>query len=93
MPVFYMRTELLIMLAVLMSAAAYPVFAQDMDQMGTGSGRASPGGSPGMVHTGQRVPNPRALGPKETGSIQRRTQNDQRNDTITKGICIGCSPR
>ena len=86
-----MRTPLRVAMTTLISVASYPALAQDMDQMGTGRGRVSAEGAPGMVHTGRRVPNPSVLGPKETGSIQRRTQNDQRNDTIAKGICIGCS--
>jgi hypothetical protein len=86
-----MRTPQMIAMATLICVASYPALAQDMDQMGTGRGRASAEGAPGMVHTGRRAPNPSVLGPKETGSIQRRTPNDQRNDTITKGICIGCS--
>jgi hypothetical protein len=86
-----MRTPLLIAVATLISVASYPALAQGMDQMETGRGGASAEGAPGMVHTRRRVPHPSVLGPQETGSIQRRTQNDQRNDTITKGICIGCS--
>lgn len=86
-----MRTPLLIAVATLISVASYPALAQGMDQMGTGRGGASAEGAPGMVHTGRRAPHPSVLGPQETGSILRRTQNDQRNDTITEGICIGCS--
>jgi hypothetical protein len=37
------------------------------------------------------VPNPGALGPSETGSIERRDAIEERNDAITRGICIGCS--
>lgn len=84
-----MRIRLLITLAALASVAAYPVLAQDRDQGQTGKGRASAA----RAQTGQAVPNPSALGPNETGSIQRRTAGEERNDTITKGICIGCSPR
>jgi hypothetical protein len=82
-----MHARLLITLAALASVAAYPVLAQDGDQGRTGRSRASAA----RAQTGQTVPNPSALGPNETGSIQRRTPSEQRNDTITKGICIGCS--
>lgn len=86
-----MRTPLLIAVATLISVASYPALAQGMDQMGTGRGGTSAEGAPGMMHTRRRVPHPSVLGPQEAGSIQRRTQTDQRNDTITKGICIGRS--
>ena len=86
-----MRTRLLITMAALMSVISYPVLAQDADQMGAGRGRASAARPSGRVHTGQRVPKPSAFGPNETGSIQRRTPSDQRNDVISRGICIGCS--
>jgi hypothetical protein len=86
-----MHVRLLIMMTALMSVATYPVVAQDMGQTGNGGGRAAAARAPNGVHTGQRVPTPSALGPNETGSIQRRTRNDEQIDTITKGICIGCS--
>ena len=86
-----MRARMLITMATLMSVASCPVLAQDADQMEAGQGRTSAARAPNGVHTGQRVPNPSALGPNETGSIQRRTRNDEQIDTITKGICIGCS--
>lgn len=88
-----MRIWLRATMAALLGAASYSALAQDLDQTGAGRGRASAAGVPSGAHTGQRVPNPNVLGPNETGSIRRRTPSDRRDDAISRGICIGCSPQ
>jgi hypothetical protein len=42
---------------------------------------------------GQTKPPSREASPTSKGSINRRTKNDQVQDSISKGICIGCNPR
>ncbi|KAA0124903.1 hypothetical protein CIW48_06155 [Methylobacterium sp. P1-11] len=80
-------------MAALLGVASYSALAQDMDQTGSGRGRASAAGVSSGAHAGRRVPHPNVLGPNETGSIQRRTPSDRRDDAISRGICIGCSPQ
>jgi hypothetical protein len=72
-------------------AFAVPAFADPVSETGTGGGPASTAKAPHTTATGQTVPNPGALNPSETGSIDRRSTNEERNDAITRGICIGCS--
>ncbi len=80
-------------MVALLGAASYSALAQDLDQTGSGRGRASAAGVSSGAHTGLRVPHPNVLGPNETGSIRRRTSSDRRDDAISSGICIGCSPQ
>ncbi|MGH1572429.1 hypothetical protein ACRAWG_19255 [Methylobacterium sp. P31] len=86
-----MRASSLISAATLMSLASFPSLGQAVDQTGTGGGPTSTQKAPYTTTTGQTVPNPRAINPNETGSIERRSRNEERNDAITRGICIGCS--
>ena len=72
--------------------APLPALAQNAAQIGTGGGPASTARAPNTTATGQTVPRPGTLNRDETGSIQRRTPQQQEDDTITKEICIGCSP-
>jgi hypothetical protein len=88
-----MRIWLRATMAGLLGAASYSALAQDLDQTGSGRGRASAAGVSSGAHTGQRVPHPNVLGPNETGSIRRRTPSEWRDDAISSGICIGCSPQ
>ena len=88
-----MKKQLFIAMAALIIVASHPVSTRAADQMGASPGDVSAAKAASRTRTGQRVPNPRALGPNETGSIQRRTSSDQRNDVISRGICIGCSPQ
>ena len=88
-----MRARLPIAMVMLITVASHPCLAQASDQMGASRDHVSGAKASSRTRTGQRVPSPSALGPNETGSIQRRTPSDQRNDAISRGICIGCSPR
>lgn len=42
---------------------------------------------------GQTKPPSREASPTSKSSIDRRTKNDQVQDSISKGICIGCGPK
>ncbi|WP_342109212.1 hypothetical protein [Methylobacterium sp. SI9] len=85
-----MRTTTILALAASLAFAA-PAFADPISQTGTGGGPTSTAKAPHTTATGQTVPNPNALNPRETGSIDRRSTNEERNDAITNGICIGCA--
>ena len=71
--------------------APLPAVAQAIDQTGKGSGPRSTVTAPYTAPTGRVVPRPKLVSPEETGSIQRRSEREQRDDTITQGICIGCA--
>ncbi|MBE7202288.1 MAG: hypothetical protein INR70_31410 [Parafilimonas terrae] len=86
-----MRRSTILTLATAFVLSAAPAFAQPVSQTGTGGGPTSAAKAPHTAATGQTVPNPSALNPNETGSIERRDATEQRNDAITRGICIGCS--
>ncbi|MCJ2085972.1 hypothetical protein MKK88_08180 [Methylobacterium sp. E-005] len=86
-----MRTPMILALAASLTFAAVPAFADPISETGTGGGPASTAKAPHTTATGQTVPNPTALNPKETGSIDRRSTNEEHNDAITRGICIGCA--
>lgn len=86
-----MRRSTLLTLAAVLTLSAAPAWAQSVSQTGTGGGPASAAKAPHTTATGQTVPNPGALNPSETGSIERRDATEERNDAITRGICIGCS--
>ncbi|MGC5779494.1 hypothetical protein [Methylobacterium sp. NFXW15] len=42
---------------------------------------------------GQTKPPSRDASPTSRSNINRRSQNEQRQDSIAKGICIGCSAK
>lgn len=86
-----MRAPLKIVTVVVLALGIQPGWAQSISQTGTGGGPATAAKAPHTAATGQTVPNPSALGPSETGSIERRGPGEQRNDAITRGICIGCT--
>ncbi|MBP1181958.1 hypothetical protein [Methylobacterium sp. PvR107] len=86
-----MRRSTILTLAAAFVLGAAPAFAQPISQTGTGGGPTSAAKAPHTAATGQTVPNPGALNANETGSIERRDATEQRNDAITRGICIGCS--
>ncbi|GJE30749.1 hypothetical protein GCM10007888_26480 [Methylobacterium oxalidis] len=89
-----MNIRLLLTPSLLVSLhAPLPAIAQSAAEPGTGGGPASTIRAPNTAATGQTVPRPGALNPEETDGIQRRTRQQQEDDAITKGICIGCSPR
>jgi hypothetical protein len=73
-----------------LTLASVTAWADPVSQTGTGGGPDTAAKAPHTAATGQTVPNPSALGPNETGSIERRDAVEQRNDAITRGICIGC---
>ncbi|MCJ2072531.1 hypothetical protein MKK75_27700 [Methylobacterium sp. J-030] len=85
-----MRAPMILAVTALI-ACAVPACADPVSETGTGGGPASAAKAPHTTATGQTVPNPGALNPNETGSIDRRSTNEERNDAITRGICIGCS--
>ncbi len=78
-------------LAATVALGTVPAGADPVSQTGTGGGPATAAKAPHTASTGQTVPNPGALNPNETGSIERRDAVEQRNDAITRGICIGCA--
>lgn len=86
-----MRGSTPLALAALLGLAAIPVRAEPVSQTGTGGGPTTAAKAPHTTPTGQTVPNPGALGPDETGSIAHRNAAEERNDAITRGICIGCT--
>lgn len=86
-----MCAPLKIATVVVLALGIQPGWAQSISQTGTGGGPATAAKAPHTAATGQTVPNPSALGPSETGSIERRSPSEQRNDAITRGICIGCT--
>jgi len=86
-----MRAPLKIATLVVLALGTQPGWGQSASQTGTGGGPATAAKAPHTTATGQTVPNPRALGPNETGSIDRRSPAEQRNDAITRGICVGCA--
>ena len=86
-----MRMPTIFAMTAALTLASVPAFADPVSETGTGGGPASAAKAPHTTATGQTVPNPGALGPRETGSIERRSTNEERNDAITRGICIGCA--
>ena len=84
-----MRRYSIFTIATLVGFAAFPALAQDLDGSGTGHGLMT-ARFRFTTAVGQTVPRPKTLDPEETGSIQRRTRSDEREDAITRGICIGC---
>ncbi|MDP4005995.1 hypothetical protein [Methylobacterium sp. NEAU K] len=86
-----MRAPLMIATVTLLAVAPLPVSAQTVSETGTGRGPTTAAKAPYTAATGQTVPNPGALGPNETGSIERRSPIEERNDAITRGICVGCA--
>lgn len=86
-----MRMPTIFAMTAAFTLAAVPAFADPVSETGTGGGPASTAKAPHTATTGQTVPNPGALGPRETGSIEHRSTNEEHNDAITRGICIGCS--
>ncbi|MHB2211621.1 hypothetical protein [Methylobacterium sp. CM6257] len=86
-----MRRSKTLAMATILALAAIPARAEPVSQTGTGGGPATAAKAPHTTATGQTVPNPGALGPNETGSIERRNATEERNDAITRGICIGCT--
>lgn len=45
------------------------------------------------TRTGQTKPPSRGASPTARSDLNQRTQNDEQQDLVTKGICIGCSPK
>lgn len=86
-----MRTPLIVAMSAALTLGPVSAWADPVSATGTGGGPASTAKAPHTTATGQTVPNPSALGPRETGSIDRRSANEEHNDAITRGICIGCA--
>ncbi|WP_457106903.1 hypothetical protein [Methylobacterium sp. P5_C11] len=86
-----MRRSATFTLAAALILASVPAWAEPVSQTGTGGGPGTAAKAPHTTATGQTVPNPSVLSPNETGSIERRDAVEERNDAITRGICIGCS--
>ncbi|WP_267422636.1 hypothetical protein [Methylobacterium sp. GC_Met_2] len=72
--------------------AVLPAFAQT-DQTGTGGGPDTTARSGNVTPTGQTRPPSRDASPTAHTDINRRTTNDAKQDAISSGICIGCSPK
>jgi hypothetical protein len=87
----HMRRSPILTLTATLVLGAVPAWADPVSQTGTGGGPATAAKAPHTAATGQTVPNPSALNANETGSIERRDPVEQRNDAITRGICIGCA--
>ncbi len=88
-----MRANQLILIAALTGAMAVPAFAAPADVTGTGGGPTTAAKAPYTTSTGATVPRPGAINSEETGSINRVTKQDQIDNSITQGICIGCAPK
>ncbi len=86
-----MRMSTIVVMTAALALGSVPAWADPASETGTGGGPASTAKAPHTAATGQTVPNPGALNPKETGSIDRRSVNERQDDAITRGICIGCS--
>ncbi|MCJ2050400.1 hypothetical protein [Methylobacterium sp. J-070] len=86
-----MRTSPILAIAAALALGSFAAAAEPVSQTGTGGGPSTAAKAPHTASTGQTVPNPSALNPNETGSIEQRDTLEQRNDAITRGICIGCS--
>lgn len=65
-----------------------PVSGQDAD--GSGSNRVASGRSDYVTQTGKTVPRPDKLDLRPGSDIQRRTREQERDDAVTRGICVGC---
>ena len=46
-----------------------------------------------ITGAGQTKPPSRGASPTSRSNINRRSKNEQQQDSIAKGICIGCSPK
>lgn len=71
---------------------ALPALAQTA-QTGTGGGPESTARAANVTPTGQTRPPSRDASPTANTNINRRTTNDANQDAISRGICIGCSPK
>lgn len=83
----------LIAVAAIAGLAATQALAAPMDTTGTGGGPATAAKAPYTTSTGATVPRPGSVDRMETGSIDRRTNEDRVNDKVISGICIGCAPK
>lgn len=71
---------------------ALPALGQTA-QTGTGGGPESTARAANVTPTGQTRPPSRDASPTANKDINRRSPNDANQDAISKGICIGCSPK
>lgn len=90
-PILASAAILPLALAATLALGSVSAQADPISQTGTGGGPTTAAKAPHTAPTGQTVPNPGALNPNETGSIEKRDAVEQRNDAITRGICIGCT--
>lgn len=65
-----------------------PGFGQGAD--GSGSNRVALGRSDYVTKSGETVPRPDKLDLRPGSDIQRRTREQERDDAVTRGICVGC---
>ncbi|MEL6063043.1 hypothetical protein [Methylobacterium sp. DCY52] len=65
-----------------------PVFGHDAD--GSGSKRVASSRTDYVTKSGETVPRPDKLDLKPGSDIQRRTREQERDDAVTRGICVGC---
>jgi hypothetical protein len=76
--------------ALLTLAAQAPTAQAQTARTGTGGGPLATQRAPNTTATGQTKPPSRAASPATTGSVERRTPGQRRDDAIDKGICVGC---
>lgn len=71
-----------------------PAIAQaQVDRTGTGGGPLSTERAPNTSALGRTKPPSRAASPASPEVIEKRTPQQQEDQAITKGICVGCGTK
>ena len=68
-------------------------WAQGVSQTGTGGGADTTAKAANTTAVGQTKPPSRAASPTSSESPERRTREEQSQDKIDTGICIGCNAK
>lgn len=71
-----------------LSSVTPPVLAQDVAR--PGSTQVASGRADHVTRNGETVPGPDRLDPKPGSGIQRRTREQERDDAVTREVCVGC---
>jgi hypothetical protein len=87
---FLARAAAVAALLTLAATAQAPTAQAQTARTGTGGGPLATQRAPNTTATGQTKPPSRAASPATTGSVERRTPGQRRDDAIDKGICVGC---
>ena len=82
----------MLMASTALALITLPVAAQ-VDRTGPSGGPLSTERAGNVTATGQTKPPSRDASPTSQADVNRRTANDANQDAISKGICIGCSPK